>query len=82
VGRPGDGRGILREVLGESTRGGYAVQRVTTRQLEARPVAGVAAVAVTLEVHGQPGVEHLVTSLDALTGVPQVTTTELGQDAE
>ena len=61
-----DGRGILREVLGESTRGGYAVQRVTTRPLEAHPVAGVAAVAVTLEVHGQPGVEHLVTTLDAL----------------
>jgi len=77
-----DGRGILREVLGESTRGGYAVQRVTTRQLEAHAVGGVAAVAVTLEVHGQPGVEHLVTTLDALPGVLEVTTTELGQDAD
>ena len=77
-----DGRGILRDVLGESTRGGYAVQRVTTQHLEARAVSGVAAVAVTLEVHGQPGVEPLVTSLDALPGVLEVTTTELGQDAD
>jgi hypothetical protein len=68
-------------VLGESKRGGYAVQRVTTRQL-GRAVGGVAAVAVTLEVQGQPGVEHLVTTLDALPGILEVTTTDLGQDAD
>jgi putative Mg2+ transporter-C (MgtC) family protein len=77
-----DGRGILRDVLGESTHRGFAVQRVTTQQLETRAVGGVPAVAVTLEVHGQPGVESLVTSLDDLPGVLEVTTTELGQDAD
>jgi putative Mg2+ transporter-C (MgtC) family protein len=77
-----DGRGILRDVLGESTDRGFAVQRVTTQQLETRAVGGVPAVAVTLEVHGQPGVESLVTSLDDLPGVLEVTTTELGQDAD
>jgi putative Mg2+ transporter-C (MgtC) family protein len=77
-----DGRGILRDVLGESTRGGYAVQRVTTQHIEPRAMSGLAAVAVTLEVHGQPGVEPLVTSLDALPGVLEVTTTEIGHDAD
>jgi putative Mg2+ transporter-C (MgtC) family protein len=77
-----DGRGILRDVLGESTRGGFAVQRVTTQPLEARAVGGVAAVAVTLEVQGQPGVEGLVTTLDELPGVLEVSTTELGRDAD
>jgi hypothetical protein len=69
-------------VLGESTDRGFAVQRVTTQQLETRAVGGVPAVAVTLEVHGQPGVESLVTSLDDLAGVLEVTRTELGQDAD
>jgi hypothetical protein len=77
-----DGRGILRDVLGESTRRGFAVQRVTTQQLGAGTVGGVAAVAVTLEVHGQPDVQGLVTTLDELPGVLEVTTTELGRDAD
>jgi hypothetical protein len=52
-----------------------------THLLEARAVGGVPAVAVTLEVHGQPGVEGLVTSFDDMPGVLEVTTPELGQDA-
>jgi putative Mg2+ transporter-C (MgtC) family protein len=77
-----DGRGILRDVLGESTRRGFAVQRVTTNQLEARAVGGVPAVAVTLDVLGQPAVEGLVPALDAMPGVLEVTTAELGHDTE
>ena len=77
-----DGRGILRDVLGKSTRGGFAVQRVTTQQLETRAVGGVPAVAVTLEVHGRDGVEGLVTTLDALPGVLEVTTTDLASDSD
>jgi putative Mg2+ transporter-C (MgtC) family protein len=68
--------------IGESTRRGFAVQRVTTQQLGAGTVGGVAAVAVTLEVHGQPDVQGLVTTLDELPGVLEVTTTELGRDAD
>ena len=77
-----DGRGILRDVLGKSTRGGFAVQRVTTQQLETRAVGGVPAVAVTLEVHGRDGVEGLVTTLDALPGVLEVTTADLARDSD
>jgi putative Mg2+ transporter-C (MgtC) family protein len=77
-----DGRGILRDVLSESTRRGFAVQRVTTSQLEARAVGGVPAVAVTLDVLGQPAVEGLIPALDGLPGVLEVTTAELGRDTE
>jgi putative Mg2+ transporter-C (MgtC) family protein len=76
-----DGRGILRQVLGESTRRGFAILRVGTRQLEA-DVGGVAAVAVTLEVQGQPSTEPLVLALNELDGVLEVTATGLGQDAD
>ena len=77
-----DGRGILRDVLADSTHRGFTVQRVATQQIEARAVGGVAAVAVTLEVHGQPDVGGLATALDDLPGVLEVTTTELGHDAD
>lgn len=77
-----DGRGILRHVLGERTHRGFALQRVTTQHLETRAVGGVPAVAVTLEVHGRPGVERLVTTLDAMPGVLEVMTTELGRDGD
>jgi putative Mg2+ transporter-C (MgtC) family protein len=77
-----DGRGILRDVLGESTSRGFAVQRVTTNPLEAPTARGVAAIAVTLEVQGQPGVEGLVAALDELPGVLEVTTAELGRDSD
>jgi putative Mg2+ transporter-C (MgtC) family protein len=42
-----DGRGILRRVLAESTRLGYAIRSVDTRQLE-HDIDGTPAVAVTL----------------------------------
>ena len=76
-----DGRGFC-ATSGKSTRGGFAVQRVTTQQLETRAVGGVPAVAVTLEVHGRDGVEGLVTTLDALPGVLEVTTADLARDSD
>jgi putative Mg2+ transporter-C (MgtC) family protein len=72
-----DGRGILRDILTASTRLGFAINQVTTRQLE-REVGGVAAVAVTLEVQGQPTAEPLAAELSDLSGVLEVATTDLG----
>jgi hypothetical protein len=46
------------------------------------PSGGVPAVAVTLELHGRTGVESLVTTLDDLPCVLEVTTTELGRDGD
>ncbi len=40
------------------------------------------AVAVTLEVHGRDGVEGLVSTIDALPGVLEVTTTDLAGDSD
>jgi putative Mg2+ transporter-C (MgtC) family protein len=71
-----DGRGILRDIIGECTSRGFAIVRVTTRQLE-HEVAGVSAVAVMLEVQGQPTAEPLATGLTDLSGVLEVTTTDL-----
>lgn len=72
-----DGRGILRDILTESTRLGFAINQVTTRQLE-HEVRGAAAVAVTLEVQGQPTAEPLAAELSDLAGVFEVATTDLG----
>jgi putative Mg2+ transporter-C (MgtC) family protein len=68
-----DGRGILREILAESTRRGYSIARVATQQFDLR---GLAAVAVTLEVRGQPSVDPLAAGLSDLDGVLQVETTD------
>jgi putative Mg2+ transporter-C (MgtC) family protein len=76
-----DGRGILREILAESTRLGYSIVKVVTRQLE-HEVRGAAAVAVTLEVQGQPTAEPLAAGLTELSGVFEVTATELGAGAD
>jgi hypothetical protein len=71
-----DGRGILREILTESTRLAYSIVNVATRQLEHR-VRGAAAVAVTLEVQGQPTAEPLAAGLTELAGVLEVAATGL-----
>jgi putative Mg2+ transporter-C (MgtC) family protein len=75
-----DGRGILRDVLAESTRRGFTIGHVDTRQLE-HEVLGRAAVAVTLEVQGQPHVDTLVAALTEQPGVFEVTTRDLGEAA-
>ncbi len=76
-----DGRGILREVLAEATRLGFAIVRVRTDQL-AREVRGRPAVALTLEVRGQPRVEPLVVALDEFDGVLEVSTADVSNGGE
>jgi len=76
-----DGRGILREVLSQSTRLGFAISRVDTRHLD-REVEGRPAVAVTLEVQGQPNVQQLTLDLNDLDGVLEVTTLDLAETGE
>jgi putative Mg2+ transporter-C (MgtC) family protein len=76
-----DGRGILRSILAESTRRGFAIVQVTTRQLE-RDVGGVSAVAVTLELRGQPTADPLAIALSDIDGVLEVATTDHARDAE
>lgn len=71
-----DGRGILREVLAECTRLGFSIARVDTHQLQ-REVGGVSAVAVTLELQGQPTGDPLTVALNELAGVLEVTATDL-----
>jgi putative Mg2+ transporter-C (MgtC) family protein len=73
-----DGRGILRDILSESTQHGFAIVQVETRQLE-HDVAGVQAVAVTLEVQGQPTAEPLTSTLTELPGVIEVASTDLAR---
>jgi putative Mg2+ transporter-C (MgtC) family protein len=70
-----DGRGILRTMLEEATRLGFTIAKVGTQQLE-REVRGAQAVAVTLEVQGQPSPDPLVVALDDLDGVFEVAATE------
>jgi putative Mg2+ transporter-C (MgtC) family protein len=60
-----DGRGILREVLAEATRRGFAVVRVATDRHGAD-------VALTLDVQGRGSVQALALALDELDGVLQV----------
>ena len=76
-----DGRGILRGVLTEATRLGFAIVRVRTDQVP-RNIRGVPAVALTLEVRGQPRVEPLVVALDDLEGVFEVSTSDLAESGE
>ena len=76
-----NGRGILREVLQEATRLGYSIASVETPQLE-HEIRGVPAVAVTLEVRGQPNYEPLTASLSDRPGVLEVTATDLTRGTE
>jgi putative Mg2+ transporter-C (MgtC) family protein len=76
-----DGRGILRDVLRECTTSGFTIVQVTTRQLE-RDVAGASAVAVTLEVQGQPTADPLASGLADMPGILEVTATDLAGGAD
>jgi len=76
-----DGRGILREVLTQSTRLGFSIASVQTQQIE-HEVRGHDAVSVTLEVLGQPSVEQLTLDLTDLDGVLEVTSTDLARRAD
>jgi putative Mg2+ transporter-C (MgtC) family protein len=76
-----DGRGILRVILAESTRRGFAIVQVATRQLE-HDIHGVSAVAVTLELQGQPTVGPLAVALSDLDGVFEVATTDHARNGD
>jgi putative Mg2+ transporter-C (MgtC) family protein len=76
-----DGRGILRKILAESTRGGFTIVQVATHQLE-HDIRGVSAVAVTLELQGQPTAEPLAVALADLDGVLEVATADHGHNGE
>jgi putative Mg2+ transporter-C (MgtC) family protein len=76
-----DSRGILRTILAESTRQGFAIVRVVTHQLE-RDARGVAAVAVTLELQGQPTVDPLAVALTDVDGVLEVATTDHARNGD
>jgi acetolactate synthase regulatory subunit len=57
---------------------GFAIVRVAKRQL-ARDVRGAPAVAVELEVQGQPSAEPLAAALSDLDGVFEVATTDFAR---
>jgi putative Mg2+ transporter-C (MgtC) family protein len=76
-----DGRGILREILSESTRRGFAITQVATRPLS-QDVQGVPAVAVTFEVQGQPSADPLTSALSELGGVFEVAATDLARTTD
>jgi putative Mg2+ transporter-C (MgtC) family protein len=72
-----DGRGILRSILSESTRLGFTISGVETHQLD-REVRGRPAVAVVLELQGQPSARPLTIGLTELSGVLEVNVSDLG----
>ena len=76
-----DGRGVLRDVLTECTRQGFTIVKVATHHLEA-PVDGDAAVAVTLQVRGQPRPDVLAANLSDLRGVHEVSATDLADPGD
>jgi hypothetical protein len=76
-----DGQWVLRDLLGESTRLGFSIVRVCT-ELLAHEFHGLGAVAVEIDVRGQPAVEPLATALDDVAGVLEVTTTDLSSSID
>jgi putative Mg2+ transporter-C (MgtC) family protein len=76
-----DGRGILRKILAESTRGGFTIVQVATHQLE-HDVRGVPAVAVTLELQGQPTADPLAVAITDIDGVLEVATTDHARNGD
>jgi putative Mg2+ transporter-C (MgtC) family protein len=76
-----DGRGILREIISESTGLGLSIRRLATQQIEGGQIGGVPAVAVTFEVRGKPAIEELALALEGLEGVLGVETTDFADDS-
>jgi putative Mg2+ transporter-C (MgtC) family protein len=76
-----DGRGILRDILGRATERGFRIHNVQTRQLE-HDVAGRSAVAVTLDVAGQPSADPLAAELTEMDGVLEVASIDLADSAD
>jgi putative Mg2+ transporter-C (MgtC) family protein len=76
-----DGRGILREIITESTALGLAVHRLATHQIEGGRTSGAPAVAVTMEMRGTPDMRELAITLEGIDGVLDVETTDFADDS-
>lgn len=86
-----DGRGILREVLAEATRRGFAIDDVATQTLGPRPepasdlpdaAPGRPMVQVTLHVHGRQPVTELAAALSELEDVEAVLASDASATGE
>ena len=81
-----DGRGILRAVLNEATRRGFAIDDLSAEQLKDGPGAalrqngdgGHRLIAVTMHVHGKRPVSELAGALSDLDSVEAVVATDYG----
>jgi putative Mg2+ transporter-C (MgtC) family protein len=76
-----DGRGVLRDILSQSTSLGFSISRVQTQQIE-HDVRGRPSVSVSMEVVGQRSAEPLTLRLSELEGVLEVTATDLGRNVD
>ncbi|HUY59271.1 MAG TPA: MgtC/SapB family protein [Solirubrobacteraceae bacterium] len=76
-----DGRGVLRDVLSESTRHGFSISHIETRHLR-HDAPGTAAVAVTLRVSGQRMIDPLTVALSELAGVLEVASADADSSAD
>jgi putative Mg2+ transporter-C (MgtC) family protein len=77
-----DGRGVLRQVIGESTRQGLAVHRLATQRIGAETAGGMDTVAVSLELRGKSATEALTLALEGLDGVLAVEAGEFTEESE
>ena len=73
-----DGQGILREILGQATSQGFAIDNVNTQTLGDQPGReGRPMVEVTLRVHGKQSVNHLAAALSELEHVKAVVASDV-----
>lgn len=75
-----DGRGVLREIISESTRRGAAIHRMSTWHVEGARTGETPAVAVALEMRGKPAIEDLTVALDRIDGVLGVESSDFSDD--
>lgn len=76
-----DGRGILRTILSKCNDAGFSIIETSTQQLE-RPVGGVPAVSVTLELRGQPSAQALSSALQDTEGILEVAVRDLAEPGD
>jgi putative Mg2+ transporter-C (MgtC) family protein len=76
-----DGRGVLRDVLKQCTEAGFSIAEVSTHQLD-HGVHDLPAVAVDLELHGQPRIDPVASALSDVPGVLEVAAKDLAERGE
>ncbi len=77
-----DGRGVLRDVMHQCTEAGFSVAEVSTHRFEHHNGSTRPAVAVDLQLYGQPQVESLAGKLGDLRGVLEVAARDPSDDSE